>query len=148
MSRQGARAVAIARDWLGTPYLHQASKLGVGTDCLGLLRGIWRGLYGAEPEAIPPYADDWSEPSREERLWAGASRHLLALPADAVPAEGQVLLFRMRDNAVAKHVGVQGAIGAAPSFIHAYTGHGVIESPLSLPWARKIVARFEFLEEV
>ncbi|KIN60755.1 Phage cell wall peptidase, NlpC/P60 family [Sulfitobacter noctilucae] len=45
---------------------------------------------------------------------------------------------------MAKHLGVQSAVGAAPSFIHAYTGHGVVESPLSLPWQRRIVARFEF----
>ena len=34
--------VAIARAWIGTPYEHQASCLGAGTDCLGLLLGIWR----------------------------------------------------------------------------------------------------------
>ncbi|MGB3409057.1 MAG: peptidase, partial [Jannaschia sp.] len=29
----------------------------------------------------------------------------------------------------------------------AYSGHGVVESPLSAPWRRRIVARFEFPEE-
>lgn len=28
-----------ARDWIGTPYVHQASAKGAGCDCLGLLRG-------------------------------------------------------------------------------------------------------------
>ena len=36
--------VVEARRWLGTPYLHQASECGVGADCLGLLRGVWRGV--------------------------------------------------------------------------------------------------------
>jgi len=58
--------VGIARTWIGTPYLHQASVLGVGCDCLGLLRGIWREVYGAEPEAIPAYTQDWSEPQGAE----------------------------------------------------------------------------------
>ncbi|MFD0934795.1 peptidase P60, partial [Methylobacterium trifolii] len=40
----GADVVAQARLWLGTPYRHQASLAGVGCDCLGLLRGVWRGL--------------------------------------------------------------------------------------------------------
>ena len=62
-------------------------------------------------------------------------------------AAGDVLLFRMRSGAVAKHLGLQGRIGAQASFIHAYTGHGVVESPLSTPWRRRIVARFEFPEE-
>lgn len=139
----GARAVAIARDWLGTPYQHQASVRGAGTDCLGLLRGIWRGLYGAEPEVIPAYTSDWSEPAREELLWAAAARHLGAAGAEA---PGQVLLFRMRDGAVAKHLGISARVGAEASFIHAYTGHGVVESPLSEPWRRRIVARFQFPE--
>jgi len=29
-----------ARRWLNTPYKHQASEIGIGTDCLGLIRGI------------------------------------------------------------------------------------------------------------
>ena len=48
-----ADVVATARGWLGTPYLHQASCRGAGCDCLGLLRGLWRALAGAEPAARP-----------------------------------------------------------------------------------------------
>ena len=62
-------------------------------------------------------------------------------------APGDVLLFRMREGAVAKHLGLQARTGAAASFIHSYSGHGVIESPLSGPWARRIAARFAFPEE-
>src|SRR3989338_4143365 len=47
--------VAAARSWIGTPYRHQASLKGAGCDCLGLVRGVWRELYGDEPEAPPPY---------------------------------------------------------------------------------------------
>ena len=35
-----AAVVAHARAWIGTPYHHQASHIGVGTDCLGLIRGV------------------------------------------------------------------------------------------------------------
>ena len=139
--------VEVARAWLGTPYIHQASCQGAGCDCLGLLRGIWRALHGAEPEAIPAYTMDWSEPSGEEQLWAAAMRHLVDKPRDAA-APGDVLLFRMRDGGVAKHVGVQAEIGAAPSFIHAYSGRGVVESALTPPWSRRVVARFSFPERM
>lgn len=142
----GARAEAIARDWIGTPYLHQASAQGVGTDCLGLLRGVWRALYGQEPEGIPAYTADWSEPAREEVLWQAALRHLRPLSGMRPEGPGEVLLFRMRSGAVAKHLGLSTRVGPGASFIHAYTGHGVVESSLSLPWARRIVARFEFPE--
>lgn len=137
--------VLAARGWIGTPYVHQASCRGAGCDCLGLVRGIWRDIHGAEPEPVPGYTADWSEPSGEERLWAAALRHLLAKPAGAI-APGDVLLFRMREGGVAKHLGVQAETGRAPSFIHAYSGHGVVESALTPPWARRIVARFAFPE--
>jgi NlpC/P60 family putative phage cell wall peptidase len=139
--------VVAARAWLGTPYVHQASCLGAGCDCLGLLRGVWRDIHGAEPESVPAYTPDWSEPAREERLWAAALRHLTPVSLDRV-APGQVLLFRMRDGLVAKHLGLQAEIGPAPSFIHAYSGHGVVESALTSPWARRIVARFAFPERI
>ena len=42
-----ADVLAIARAWIGTPYRHQGAVKGVGCDCLGLIRGIWRELYGA-----------------------------------------------------------------------------------------------------
>ena len=43
-----------ARSWIGTPYRHQASLKGIGCDCLGLLRGVWRGVMGEEPELPQP----------------------------------------------------------------------------------------------
>lgn len=145
MSGIGAAALQEARRWIGTPYVHQASRLGAGTDCLGLVRGVWRALYGAEPEAVPAYTRDWSEPAGEERLWLAALRHLDAKPRE-LAAPGDVILFRMRDRGVAKHLGVQAEIGAGASFVHAYSGHSVVESPLSRPWQRRIAARFAFPE--
>ncbi len=137
----GSPVVELARSWIGTPYRHQAATKGAGADCLGLLRGIWRELYGTEPEAVPAYTPDWSEPQGQERLWQAARRHLIE---QHDPAAGDVLLFRMRAGGVAKHLGIAGRIGPHPTFIHAYTGHGVVESPLSAPWQRRIVARFRF----
>ena len=51
----GGSIVAIARGWIGTPYVHQASVKGAGCDCLGLLRGVWREVHGEEPEAAPAW---------------------------------------------------------------------------------------------
>ncbi|NHB77961.1 NlpC/P60 family protein [Rhodobacter calidifons] len=137
--------LAEARLWLGTPYQHQASIRAVGADCLGLLRGIWRKVYGEEPEPVPAYTEDWAEPDHREVLLFAAHRWLQAKHlADA--AAGDVLLFRMREGSIAKHLGIQSHVGAHPRFIHSYTGHGVIESSLSMPWQRRIAARFCFPE--
>jgi len=147
MSAFASKVVMAARGWIGTPYRHQASLRGAGTDCLGLLRGVWREVLGAEPERPPAYSMDWSEPARIEALWQAAERHLRPKPLGH-EAPGDVLLFRMRDGAVAKHLGIAAQTGLAASFIHAYSDHAVVESPLSAAWRRRIVARFTFPEEL
>ena len=134
------RAIAEARGWIGTPYRHQASVKGAGTDCLGLLRGVWRALYGAEPEVIPAYSADWDEVAKRDVLRAAAERHLVERDGPG-PLAGDVILFRMRRGAVAKHLGI---CTDPERFVHAYSGHGVVESPLSLPWRRRIDGVFAF----
>ncbi|TVP72326.1 MAG: peptidase [Rhodobacteraceae bacterium] len=131
--------VALARGWIGTPYHHRASRRGAGADCLGLIFGIWRARYGRDMQALPDYAPHWSETGPEERLWQGLARHFL--PATA-PADGQLLLFRLQPRALAKHLGIQTRAGRG--FIHTCPHAGVVEAPLSAPWARRIVARFDF----
>lgn len=139
--------VSAARQWLGTPYRHQCTAIGGGADCLGLIRGVWRTLYGVEPFITPAYSMDWSEPSREEVLMQAAERFLIRIPNN-IYQKGDVLLFRMLDNSVAKHLGIVSALGLCPKFIHAYSGHGVLENSLSTPWVRRIAAVFRFPEKV
>jgi NlpC/P60 family putative phage cell wall peptidase len=139
--------VIAARRWLGTPYLHQGATRGLGCDCLGLICGLWRELCGDLPQDIPRYSADWSEPQQHEALWQALAWHLPPSPDGPLRA-GQVILLRMRTGGVAKHLGVVAATGQAAAFIHAYAGHGVVESPLSLPWQRRIVARFELTKRI
>lgn len=145
LADRGEEVVRRARKWLGTPYRHQASHRGAGADCLGLIRGVWRDVYGCEPEAIPEYTPDWGETSGMERLWQAASRHLREKDRAEPWKPGELLLFRMRRRGPAKHLGIlsdphEGHL----RFIHAMSGQTVVESPLSLPWRRRVVARFEF----
>lgn len=135
-----ALVIAEARSWIGTPYVHQASCKGAGADCLGLVRGVWRAVMGQEPETAPSYSPDWGEAAGREILHAAALRWLrVASEPKLGPAE--VLLFRMREGRIAKHLGIS---TGPDSFVHAYSGHGVVENRLSAPWARRIVARFHF----
>jgi NlpC/P60 family putative phage cell wall peptidase len=134
-----ARIVGAARSWIGTPYKHQASVKGAGADCLGLIRGVWREMLGPEPETPPAYSADWGETGNAEVLREAALRHLL--PQDGTPEPGDVLLFRMRAGGIAKHLGI---MTAGRRFVHAYNRHGVVESALSEPWARRIAAVFQF----
>lgn len=160
MMARGA-IVAEAVGWIGTPYRHQASLKGVGCDCLGLVRGVWRARLGEEPERVPGYTRDWAEAGGFEVLAEAGRRHLVEV-AVAAARPGDVLVFRMRPGGPAKHAGilVEGAVdpagrrggGAAtgsgraraPRFVHAYEGAGVVPTRLTRWWAGRLAYAFAF----
>ena len=82
------RAIAVAQAWIGTPYRHQAAVRGAGCDCLGLLRGVWRELYGREPEVPPPYSPDWDEVARREAAAVADAAQVVALDMMCVACAG------------------------------------------------------------
>jgi len=134
------RIVAEARAWIGTPYRHQASLKGVGCDCLGLVRGVWREVLGPEPELPPAYSADWAEASGRESLAQAARRHLVAAALDALQP-GDVLLFRWRASLPAKHA----AILVAPDrMVHAHDGVAVREVYFAPWWRRRLAFAFSF----
>lgn len=142
--------VTEARSWLGTPYKHQASLKQVGCDCLGLVRGVWREVVGAEPERTPPYAAGWAEAASGEPLADAAARHLIAVTlSHPSPASGggsgwgpgDILLFRWRKHLPAKHM----AIVTAPDLmVHAHDGACVAEVAIAPWWRRRLAYAFRF----
>lgn len=139
MAIDRARIVSLARSWVGTPYHHQAAVKGAGCDCLGLIRGVWTEIYGAEPEQAPPYTPDWGEYGEIEHLLDAARRHLV--PVDVAPGHGDVIAFRMREGKMAKHVAI---VTGDWSMVHARSGVAVIEEALTFYWRRHIVGVFAF----
>ena len=135
-----ADIVAEARSWIGTPYHHQASLKGVGCDCLGLVRGVWRARYGDEPEAMPAYSRDWAEAASSETLAQAGARHLVPVAREAIQA-GDVLLFRWRAGLVAKHAAIATADG---TMIHAHDGAAVAEVAFAPWWRRRLAFVFRF----
>lgn len=129
-----------AREWIGTPYHHQASSRGVGTDCLGMVRGIWRNLYGYEAEEPPAYSGDWAEATGQETLIAAANRHLVRIEPQAA-RPGDVLLFRFRRHLPAKHVAI---LVDEQRIVHAAESGPVVEVALAPWWRRRIAAVFQF----
>lgn len=135
-----AELVCEAFSWIGTPYRHQASTKGQGADCLGLLRGLWRFLFDAEPQHIPPYTPDWIEKRGDEPLLAAAQTYLMLKEAkQLLPAD--VLLFRMAPRGPVKHCGIYVGEGR---FVHAYAGHAVIASSYSDWWRARLVGVYAF----
>lgn len=132
--------VRVARAWIGTPYHHQASRQGVGADCLGLIRGVWRELYGKDAERAPAYSRDWGEANGVETLLDAAARHLVRRNNPA-PRIGDVLIFRMRQGAIAKHAAV---MATEQTMIHAIEHGTAAEVPINAWWRRRLVAWFAF----
>jgi NlpC/P60 family putative phage cell wall peptidase len=131
----------IARSWIGTPYVHQASVKGAGCDCLGLLRGVFRELTGEEAEQPPPYSPDWAEATGEETLCHALRRHLMEIDPRAI-APGDIALFRMLRNGPAKHCGILAERAGTLTLIHARQNKRVSEEAFSQAWRRKLAYAF------
>ncbi len=87
-----AAVLSEAISWVGTPYRHQGSRKGVGCDCLGLVRGVWKAVYGMKPEQPGAYAADWAEAGGEDLFLEAARRHCREKAiSDAAP--GDLRLF-------------------------------------------------------
>ena len=69
---------------------------------------------------------------------------MIELPIDEART-GDVVLFRMRQGAIAKHAGIlTNERQNVHRFIHAYERTGVIEENLTEPWRRRIAFAFRF----
>ncbi len=147
MNMTGKRAAREAVKWLGTPYRHQASLCQVGCDCLGLLRGVWRAVCATPLEPLPPYSRHIRPNAQERRLEEAANRYLIRLNGP-VPTEllapGTVLLFCMHGHSSPTHC----AIGLGEGdMIHAQERRGVLRTPLSDRWRRRIHSLYLFPEK-
>ena len=134
------RVLAETRTWLGTPYRHLASRKGIGCDCIGQVRGVWRALYGAEPAPIGVYLPDWAEAGAGEPLLDGLKRHFIETTGKE-PLPGNVLAFRWRSGLCVKHVGILDQHGR---LVHAYQGKAVVASAMVPQWRRRIAGVFAF----
>ncbi|MDE1939814.1 MAG: C40 family peptidase [Alphaproteobacteria bacterium] len=139
--RPTSQIVSLARAWIGTAYVHQASVKGAGCDCLGLLRGVWRELRGDEPESPPPYSPDWAEVRGTETLHDALARHLRAVTLDELQP-GDVALFRMVARGPAKHCAIVGVRDGALTLIHARQNKRVGEEVFTPAWRRKLAYAF------
>jgi len=131
--------VAESREWIGTPWKHQASLKGVGADCIGFVAGVARGVGIQEAEAF-----------RRDLRFRGYGRTpdpaLLRMAVAAylnptdTPLPGDVLLMRFEQDP--QHFGL---LTAADYMIHAYAqARKVAEHRIDDKWRARIVAYFSF----
>lgn len=132
-----ADLAALARGWIGTPFVEGAAVRGVGCDCLGLVRGVLAEATGRPLIVPPPPGRDWALDRRLDPLLSGLARHADRVgKADARP--GDVLVFRYHANVAGHHCGMLSAPGR---MIHAAERSGVAEVGLDA-WERRLAAVF------
>ncbi len=136
-----ADIVAAARGWVGTPYRHRAALRGVGCDCLGLLVGVWREVYGTEPPALPNYRADWRDGSHATELQALAEQWLVPGTMVGPLAPGAVLLFLIGASVLPRHCGIVVGEGR---LVHAQERLGVVEGNLGDGWLRRVAGVWRF----
>ena len=133
------RVRAAALEWVGTPYRHQGSRKGVGCDCLGLVLGVWREIYGALPEEAPAYARDWTEIPGDP-LTETARRHFDER-TEGPARPGDLVLFRWRGGLSARHAAI---LLDRDRIVHACEGRAVIVTRLVPQWRRRIAGSYAF----
>lgn len=113
-----------ARAWVGTPYVLGGALKGVGCDCVGLIRGVYRNLYGAKLPEPHGWRADWHAQGYRagvSPLIQAARAHFAEIkPADALP--GDLVGIRLKGRVA--HCGILGEDGR---LIHAIETHGTVE---------------------
>lgn len=139
MSFDRQHIVALAQKWVGTPYHHQGAVLGVGADCLGLLRGVYTELYGEDPylNATMRYSPNWAEGTGGDTLMRAAHEYLD--PVDKWSA-GDVLLFKIKNANYTKHCAIT---VDEDTMIHAVSGRVVQQVSIGA-WANRVAGVFSF----
>lgn len=122
-----------AREWVDTPFHHQASVKGVGCDCAGMVKGVWREL-GNDVSGIP---SDYPRTPSNGQLVKILEKYL-GRSAERKP--GDVLVFTLLNEP--QHIGI---LTENNTVIHAYQPFNkVAEHRLDAKWARRITAIFRF----
>ena len=133
----GQDIVDKAREWINTPWQHQARVKGVGVDCAGLCVGVGRELgllsisqdvqgYGREPDgSLLKIADSFAERITE-------------------PSIGDVVVIAFDGRPM--HFGILAQTPeGVDSLIHAYARmRKVVEHGLDNQWRNRIIATYRF----
>lgn len=138
------RIVAEARRWLDTPYHHQASLIGVGCDCVGLIRGV-----GFACEVLPPREAEWKLFNAYGRLpsprrMADGMRTFLVPIETGQQQPGDIAWLAWRTD-LPMHLAILASNQRGLTIIHSYSDVGrVVEHGLSQQWADRIVSWWRY----
>ena len=116
------QAVAVARTWIGTPYVLGGRLKGAGIDCATLLAEYLIEIGACQREALGFYSHDWFHHATEERYKYALLKHAKQI-AETIcigtpnAGPGDIVLFKVARSRIYNH----GAIVTAwPHGVHAF----------------------------
>lgn len=145
-----APAVSAARPWVETPYVHQHQTLGIGCDCVGLIKAVREVITGRpiSDAAWEPWAGYGRQPN-PRKMVAAMHKFMVPLALERKPAklppDGAVMHMGWRD-----HLPMHLAILASDRFgrrtmIHSYEPAGkVAEHGFGLDWPSRVISWWAF----
>jgi len=134
------RALQVAQDAIGTPFLHQGRVAGLGLDCAGLYVHICRelGLLHIDAKGYPrnPY-----DGQLERQL---DSQPCLERVSEAAPGD----ILAMRISKQPQHIGIHaGYMDGHPYIIHTSEEHGgTVMHRIDELWRARIMRIYRFVE--
>lgn len=122
-----------AREWIGTPFIHQGRTKGVGCDCVGVLK-VTAETLGITLEDIINYGRF----PDSEMLKKHLNKVLIPISIDkAIP--GDILLFKIMGNP--QHLGLLTDKG----ILHTDSTIGrVVEHIFDTKWKKRLVRAYKF----
>lgn len=133
-----------ARRWVGTPYAHQAALLGVGCDCVGLIRGV-----GFACDVLPQRPEEWKLFNAYGRLpspkrMAEGMRTFLIPVGTGAEQPGDIAWLAWRAD-LPMHLAILAESNGRPTLIHSYSDVGrVVEHGLSQQWSDRVVSWWRY----
>ncbi len=133
-----------AREYLGTPWKHQARVKGLAVDCIGLIGGVAvaLGLPGGEEWMSDPRLHNYGRTPDPEVLLAGCNAYLDPITiADAWL--GDVLIMRARRIIFPTHFAIISRVDPI-YIIHSRLEHKVAENRLDEKTANLVLYAFRY----
>ncbi len=146
--RNTDRLVSCARDWIGTPYVHQHRTRGHAVDCVGLIIGA-----GLEAGVLPTWTEERWAPFAAYGRAPNPAHMTKAIaefldPIDAYADEpqpdGSVAFMGWREH-LPMHLAIMATLDGRRTMIHAFAHVGaVVEHGFSAEWPGRVISWWSY----
>lgn len=134
------------REWLNTPYHHQAMVKGAGVDCVGFIVGVGLncGALTLTPQQVKAYSGYGRLPN-PNTMGKAMREHLVPLSGRELKV-GSIVWLEWR-RGLPMHLALIGELNGTPTLLHAISDVGkVVEHTLTKQWDERIVSFWRYPE--